>query len=109
MHFFAVAAYGLQHPDSMNYNADALVGLRAILAEALDGRASPENIRSRVGRAADGAIRVTRRPGEALVPWRRGGWPMTIVDVYHVPVDKYAEHVLLWAHSVRETLDGDLA
>ena len=27
-HFYAVACYGLQHPDSLNYTADTLAGLR---------------------------------------------------------------------------------
>src|SRR5207245_1224173 len=34
LHFYAVAAYGLQHPDGMNYTAEALAGLRAALADS---------------------------------------------------------------------------
>src|SRR6185312_4684649 len=80
LHFYAVAAYGLQHPDGMNYSAEALAGLRATLADALDG-ASLEEIRRRVHRDAKGPRRVTRRAGDDAEPWRRGHWPMTVADV----------------------------
>src|SRR5437588_4353795 len=74
LHFYAVTSYGLQHPDSMNYTADALAGLRARLADVLDSRATLEETRRRVRRAADGAVRVTRRAGDAEVRWHRGNW-----------------------------------
>jgi hypothetical protein len=108
-HFYAVASYGLQHPDSMNYTADALAGLRTGLADLLDGRATLDEMRRRTRRAVDGPVRVIRRAGEAIVPWRRGRWPMTVADVLTVEADAntYAEHVLRWARSVRETLDAD--
>jgi hypothetical protein len=109
LHFYAVAAYGLQHPDSMNYNAAALAGLRSTLADALDGRLTVSGIRRRTRRAVDGPARVTRRRGEAEVLWRRGGWPMTVVDVGAADAEEYADRVLRWAHSVRDTLDGDFA
>jgi len=63
LHFYAVATYGLQHPDSMNYTADALAGLRATLADALDGRVTLDDIRRRARRQSDGPVRVTRRAG----------------------------------------------
>src|SRR3954462_15863374 len=72
-HFYAVASYGLQHPDSMNYTAEALDGLRVSLADVLDGRATPGAIRRRSRRALEGAVRVMRRPGDEEVAWRRGG------------------------------------
>src|SRR5438067_9343800 len=75
-HFYAVASYGLQHPDSMNYTADTLAGLRARLTDMLDGRATLDETRRRVRHAADGAVRVTRRAGDAEVQWHRGKWPM---------------------------------
>jgi hypothetical protein len=108
-HFFAVASYGLQHPDSMNYTADALVGLRAGLTEILDGHATLDGVRRRNRRAVDGPVRVTRRGGDAVVPWRRGRWPMTVTDVLTVRPDAiaYAERVSRWARSVREALDVD--
>ena len=39
-HFYAVASYGLQHAGGMNFPAEAAAGLRAALADVLDGRAS---------------------------------------------------------------------
>src|SRR5207244_3243595 len=58
LHFYAVATYGLQHPDSMNYTAESLTGLRAAVADALDGRATVGDLRRRSRRHADGRRRV---------------------------------------------------
>jgi hypothetical protein len=108
-HYHAVACYGLQHPDSMNYTAGALAGLRTGLADSLDGRATLREVRRRTRRAAEGPTRVTRRPGDPVVRWRRGRWPMTVADVLTGAADAsvYAERVLRWARSVREALDSD--
>src|SRR5262249_48119803 len=105
LHFYAVAAYGLQHPDSMNYTADTLAGLPPTVAAALDGQMTVAEIRRR-GRRLDGAVRVTRRAGDAEVRWRRGDWPMTVADVCTADVETYAERVVAWAGSVRDTLDA---
>jgi hypothetical protein len=109
-----VAIYGLQHPDSMNYTAQALAGLRSALAGALDGRLTPGDLRRRGRRDTDGPRRVTRRQGDPEVPWRRGGWPMTVADVCTAATfgaydtyNEYAERVVRWARSVRETLEAD--
>lgn len=104
-HFYAVASYGLQHPDSMNYTAATLARLRDSVADMLDGRATIADIRRRTRRAAEGSVRVTRRPGDAEVPWRRGGWPMTVVDVCAGGIEGYADRVRHWAQSVRDTLE----
>jgi Family of unknown function (DUF5946) len=113
LHFYAVAAYGLQHPDSMNYTAEALAGLRATLAAALDGLPI-DQLRRRIRRDAKGAGRVTRRAGDPEVSWRRGGWPMTIADVCtaetfgaYNSLEEHGERITAWARSVRETLDED--
>jgi len=113
LHFYAVAAYGLQHPDSMNYTAEALAGLHAMLAAALDGQPMDE-LRRRTRHHAEGARRITRREGDPGVPWRRGNWPMTIADVCtaetfgdYDSVEEYGARVTAWARSVRETLDSD--
>lgn len=106
VHFYTVACYVLQHPDNMNYTADALAGLRSSLADALEGRASVEDLRRRARRAAEGAGRVTRRPDDPAVPWRRGGWQVTVADVLGAGPDGYAETVLRWARSIRGTLDA---
>ena len=107
-HFYAVASYGLQHPDSLSYTAEALAGLRAGLADTLDRRATIGEIRRRARRAVDGPVRVTRRAGDAAVPWRRGRWPMTVADVLAAGADAeaYGERVSRWARSVREALDA---
>jgi hypothetical protein len=47
LHFYAVATYGLQHPEGMGFTVEALVGLRASLVDALDGRVTLETIRRR--------------------------------------------------------------
>ena len=113
LHFYAVAAYGLQHPYSMNYTAEALAGLHAILAEALDGQPI-EKLRRRMRHDAERAGRVTRRAGDPEVSWRRGTWPMTIADVCtaetfgsYDSLEEYGERVTAWARSVRQTLDAD--
>lgn len=114
LHFYAVAAYGLQHPDSMNFTAETLAGLSANLADALDGRINLASLRARGRRAAEGPVRVTRRAGDAAVAWRRGNWPMTIADVCtadtygsHDTYEEYADHVVRWARSVSTTLAAD--
>jgi hypothetical protein len=106
-HFYAVACYGLQHPDSMNYTAETLANLRTALADALDGRAGVGDLRRRASRAAEGSTRITRRDGEPEVAWKRGAWPMNAADVITVEADAdaYAERVTRWARSVREALD----
>lgn len=58
-HFYAVGSYALQHPESMGYTAETLAGLRACLADHLDGRASLDAVRRRVRRGAEGAKRNT--------------------------------------------------
>jgi Family of unknown function (DUF5946) len=115
LHFYAVAACGLQHPDGMSDTAEALAGLHATLAEALDGRPI-EKLRRRMRHDAERAGRVTRREGDPEVPWRRGGWPTTIADVCtaetfgaYDSLEEYAGRVTAWARSVRETLDADRA
>ncbi len=106
-HFYAVTSYGLQHPDSMNYNAAALALLHAALADLLDGRATLQEVRLRMRRAFNGSTRITRRAGEAPPPWRRSGWSMNVADVLGVEpeAEAYLERVTRWVRSVCETLD----
>jgi hypothetical protein len=114
LHFYAVAAYCLQHPDSMNYTAEALAGLRASAADSLDDRLTLGELRSRYRRASDGPVRITRRAGDPPVSWYRGNWPLTVVDVCtadtfgaYDTLEEYADRVVRWARSVRETLDAN--
>jgi hypothetical protein len=106
-HFYAIAAYGLQHPDSMNYTAGTLAGLHTSLAEVLEGKVTIPELRRRTRQIADGSQRITRRPGEASVEWRRGDWPLSISHVLDVEptAEAYAERVLEWARAVLEALD----
>lgn len=108
-HFYAVACYGLQHPDGMNYTAETLLGLRRNVADMLDERATLEELRSRTRRAANGPTRVTRRAGDAEAVWKRGGWPMTVTDVLTAEADAaaYTDRVTQWARSIRETLAAE--
>jgi hypothetical protein len=108
-HFYAVACYGLQHPDSMNYTAEALTGLRAAVADVLDGRIALPELRRRTRRSTDGAVRVTRRAGEPPVAWHRGAWPITVANVCAEGVEGYGERVVAWARAVRDTLDTEPA
>jgi len=105
-HFYAVASYALQHPDSMGYTAEALAGLRACLADQLDGRLTLDAVRRRVGRDSEGARRVTRRAGDEVVRWRVVSWPMTLADVCAGGTEGYRARVELWARSIRDTLDS---
>jgi hypothetical protein len=106
-HFYAVASYALQHPDSMNYSADALASVREGVSAALEGRATLEDLRRHARRQFNGATRVTRRPEEPLVNWWRGEWPITVADILaNTTPDTYADDVTRWARSVRDTLNA---
>lgn len=106
LHFYAVATYNLQHPESSGLTADALAGLRRNLADALDGKASLPELRARARRAADGPTRVMRREGDAPpAGWRRGDWPTTVADMLDATAETYPALVTGWARSVRDTLD----
>ena len=108
-HFYAVGVYLLQHPDSMNMLRPSLVGLRSAIADALDGRATIEELRRRARQGAAAMGRVTRRPGDPEFHWRRGSWPATVTDVLGVEADRdvYLASVSRWARSVVEALRDD--
>lgn len=106
-HFFTVACYVLQHPDSMNYTVEALRGLQVSLRDALDGKATVEQLRWRARQAAEGSVRITRRAGEPAPIWKRGAWPLTVADVNSVAPEGYTDAVLRWARSIREALDAE--
>jgi hypothetical protein len=106
IHFLAVASYVLQHPDSMNYTAEALAGLRRNIADHLQGRVTLEQVRARTRGAADGPVRVTRRSGDEVVRWPVRSWPITVVEVLAGGVEGYAERVTAWARGIIHTLDA---
>ncbi|MDX1521552.1 MAG: DUF5946 family protein [Anaerolineae bacterium] len=105
-HFYAVSAYALQHPISFNYKAETLQNLRQDLAEVLDGRLTLNQLRQRTRRAANGSVRITRRPGDPIPDWYNGPWPMNVSDVCAAGVAGYIETVHQWAQSVQETLSN---
>jgi hypothetical protein len=104
-HFYAVSSYVLQHPEGMNYTAEALAGLRRGLADHLAGRVTIPEQRLRVRRAADGAARVTRRTGDEVVRWPVASWPLTVTDVLAGGAAGYCVRVARWAESILRTLD----
>lgn len=108
LHFYAVGAYNLQHPDSVGLTADALHNLRRNVADALDGAASLRELRSRTRRATNGATRIRRRPGDPPVAWYRGPWPVHVGDMLDATATTYAGLVERWARGVRATLDQHL-
>src|SRR5262245_21049513 len=104
-HFLAVSSYALQHPEGMNYTAEALAGSRRSVADQLAGRATLEQIRRRVRRAVNGPQRVTRRPGDPVPRWPVAAWPMTVADVLAGGAEGYTGRVEQWARSIVRTLD----
>lgn len=105
-HFYAVASYALQHPESMGYTAAALTGLRASVADCLEGRATLDQVRHRMRRETDGAVRVTRRAGDEVPRWKVERWPMTVADVCAAGADGYCERVAEWARSICRALQA---
>jgi hypothetical protein len=91
----------------MGLTAEALAGLHAAVADALEGRVTLEMIRRRARRGAALAGHVTRRPGDAVVRWPVERWPLTVVDVCAGGVEGYTERVERWARSVCEALDAN--
>lgn len=106
LHFYAVATYNLQHPDSIGLTAEALHALHRNLADALDGKATVAELRRRARRATDGPTRVRRRPGDPPVAWHRGPWPLKVTDILTATAATYPDLVEAWARSVRATLDA---
>jgi hypothetical protein len=104
-HFYAVSSYVLQHPEGMNYTAEALAGARRGLADHLAGRVTLAEQRLRVRRAADGATRITRRAGDEVMRWHVASWPLTVTDVLAGGVEGYCGRVATWAESILRTLD----
>lgn len=106
LHFYAVACYNLQHPDSVGLTGEALEALRRNLADALDGKASVTELRRRARLATDGPTRVRRRPGDPSVEWYHGPWPMNVTHMLSATNATYPELVVAWARALRATLDA---
>lgn len=103
VHHLTVPCYFLQHPTG--YGRDVLDAWRELIADALDGRATPRALRQRTGRRFAGSRRV--RDPDAGVPsdWP-AAWTMTVVDVLNPlePLpdeDEYIRRAMAWAAVVR--------
>lgn len=104
-HFYAVASYNLQHPISGGLHREALRGLRSAVADALEGRASIEDLRRRARAGAKRLGRVTRRAGDDVPASFPGDWAVTITEILAGGVEGYAGRVEAWARSVLRELD----
>jgi hypothetical protein len=104
--FYAIAAYGLQHPEDLGAPAQVQADLRASVIDALAGRATLDGARRRVGRGTASAGRGRRLPAETAARRRVEKWPVTIADVCAGGVEGLAERVEHWARSVVESLDS---
>jgi len=104
-HFYAVASYALQHPETMGCTSESLANLRTCLTDHLDGKVTLEIIHRRVRRESEGSKRVTRRAGDPIARWAVESWPMTVADVCVGGIEGYNERVQLWARSILDTLD----
>ncbi len=99
-HFYLVATYGLQHPAGMGHTQETADGLVSAVCDALEGRATIEDLRRRARYAAKQAGRVTRRGDEPVPDWQVDRWPMVATDVLAGGVDGYGARVERWARSV---------
>lgn len=108
VHHLTVACYFLQHP--AGYAVHTLDMWRELLADSLDGRASPRELQARFARRFGGANRV-RDPHAVLPDWWPSTWPMTVCDVLDAAsplpsTETYVERARAWAIATREALDG---
>lgn len=108
-HFLAVSSYVLQHPNSMQYNAMALLSVRESVAEFLNGRASLDSIRRRTRATYHGPRRVARRSGEAAHSWNVAAWPMTVADVLAGGSSEFPRRVRAWAESIVAALQVEVS
>lgn len=103
-HFYTVACYALQHPESFQFTHEALVGLHQALCAALDGRVSLDELRTRAREGAARLGRVTLRYGDPPHNWKSVTWTITVADVLSSDPSRYHETVVRWAHSIRTSL-----
>lgn len=107
-HFYAVASYVLQHPESMGLMAEAVEGMLAEVDSMLAGDIRIEDVRRHVRARTAKAGLVTRREGDDALRWPVGSdaWTMTVSDVLAGGVDAYGQRVERWAASIVATLRG---
>jgi hypothetical protein len=107
VHHLTVAAYSLQHP--RGYSRDAIGMWCTMIADSLDGVATPAEFLRRARAEFDGAVRVREPGSEPPAGWPQS-WAMTVADVI-VPTGEtpdaagHIERVRRWAASIRRALD----
>lgn len=105
-HFYAVACYGIQHPDSMGFVASTVLGLRESVALAVSGSDDLGFLRGRARVMSAQAGRITRRGQEPAPVWKVERWPVTVADVLAGGAERYAESVEAWARSIVDATEG---
>lgn len=108
VHHLTVASYSLQHP--RGYSPGAIRMWRTIVAESLDGLATPEDFLRRARAEFGDGVRV-REPGSQPPDGWPHEWPMTVADVVVPPNETpdaagHIDRVRRWAASIRATLDS---
>ena len=108
VHHLTVAAYYLQHP--RGFSRGAIRSWQTIIAETLDGRATPADLLRRAGAQLRDGARVREPGAEPPELWPRT-WPLTVADVVVPPgvtpdADGHVGRVRRWAESIRRTLDA---
>lgn len=108
VHHLTVAAYYLQHP--RGFSRAAIRGWHTIIAESLDGTATPAEFLRRARTRSDARVRIRERDAKPPDAWPRT-WPMTVTDVVVPPgdvpnADGHIHRVTQWAKAVRATLDA---
>lgn len=111
-HFFAVAAYQLQHPSRLT--RETLDRLRTAVSEMTSPSARPiEHLRREMGRFAAGSKKVTRSapPGDRSHIDQRWptSWSVTARDVTKRPDPEYPDAVTGWAVATLADLDTAVA
>lgn len=105
-HFYAVAAYGLQHPAAMGFTVSTVEGLRESVRMALEDRADTAHLRSRARDLSASQGRVTRRGDEPVPAWPVPEWDYCVVDVLAGGAGQYADRVRCWAASITAQTDA---
>ena len=108
VHHLTVATYYLQHP--RGFSRAAIRGWQAIIAESLDGTATPAEFLRRARARSDTRVKIREADAEPPDGWPRT-WPMTVADVVVPPgevpnAEGHIRRVTEWAKATRATLDA---
>jgi hypothetical protein len=103
VHHLTVLCYYLQHPSL--YTPDGLTFGKSMLKAFVEDRVSPVEMRRRNRDIVASDKRGWKiSNGEPGSHGQQIAWPVTIVDVAPLGLDRYAERVEAWARSVHQTL-----